>query len=175
MVPAWLWLLCVSIPQALPEAQPAELSVDVPENYGGNFPLYLTKLPLPREGAEGQIVLSGDSGKAAEGPFAMDPDSGFLLVTRALDREEQAEYQLQVTLETQDGRVLWGPQLVLVHVKDENDQVPRFSQAIYRAHLSRDTRPVCPPTVNQASPSSSLRLQTGMSQAQPTRIFDSTS
>ncbi|PNJ61137.1 CDH16 isoform 3 [Pongo abelii] len=123
MVPAWLWLLCVSIPQALPEAQPAELSVDVPENYGGNFPLYLTKLPLPREGAEGQIVLSGDSGKAAEGPFAMDPDSGFLLVTRALDREEQAEYQLQVTLETQDGRVLWGPQLVLVHVKDENDQV----------------------------------------------------
>ncbi|PNJ61143.1 CDH16 isoform 9, partial [Pongo abelii] len=74
----------------------------------------------------------------------MDPDSGFLLVTRALDREEQAEYQLQVTLETQDGRVLWGPQLVLVHVKDENDQVPRFSQAIYRAHLSRDTRPGIP-------------------------------
>ncbi|XP_054309794.1 cadherin-16 [Pongo pygmaeus] len=144
MVPAWLWLLCVSVPQALPEAQPAELSVDVPENYGGNFPLYLTKLPLPREGAEGQIVLSGDSGKAAEGPFAMDPDSGFLLVTRALDREEQAEYQLQVTLETQDGRVLWGPQLVLVHVKDENDQVPRFSQAIYRARLSRDTRPGIP-------------------------------
>uniref|UniRef100_A0A2R9CJV9 Cadherin 16 n=1 Tax=Pan paniscus TaxID=9597 RepID=A0A2R9CJV9_PANPA len=122
MVPAWLWLLCVSVPQALPKAQPAELSVEVPENYGGNFPLYLSKLPLPREGAEGQIVLSGDSGKAAEGPFAMDPDSGFLLVTRALDREEQAEYQLQVTLEMQDGHVLWGPQPVLVHVKDENDQ-----------------------------------------------------
>ncbi|XP_032013466.1 cadherin-16 isoform X3 [Hylobates moloch] len=144
MVPAWLWLLCVSVAQALPEAQPAELSVDVPENYGGNFPLYLTKLPLPREGAEGQIVLSGDSGKAAEGPFAVDPDSGFLLVTRALDREEQAEYQLQVTLETQDGRVLWGPQPVLVHVKDENDQVPHFSQAIYRARLSQGTRPGIP-------------------------------
>ncbi|PNI63409.1 CDH16 isoform 1 [Pan troglodytes] len=144
MVPAWLWLLCVSVPQALPKAQPAELSVEVPENYGGNFPLYLTKLPLPREGAEGQIVLSGDSGKAAEGPFAMDPDSGFLLVTRALDREEQAEYQLQVTLEMQDGHVLWGPQPVLVHVKDENDQVPHFSQAIYRARLSRGTRPGIP-------------------------------
>lgn len=91
------------LPQALPEAQPAELSVEIPENYGGNFPLYLTKLLLPREGAEGQIVLSGDSGKAAQGPFAMDPDSGFLLVTRALDREEQAEYQLQVWL----GQV-WG-------------------------------------------------------------------
>ncbi|XP_069312498.1 cadherin-16 isoform X4 [Eulemur rufifrons] len=122
MVPAWLWLLCLSVPQALPEAQPAELYVEVPENYGGNFPLYLAKLPLPREEAEGQVVLSGDSGRAAEGPFAVDPESGFLLVTRALDREEQAEYQLQVSLETKDGHVLWGPQPVRVHVKDENDQ-----------------------------------------------------
>ncbi|XP_059986928.1 cadherin-16 isoform X4 [Lagenorhynchus albirostris] len=122
MVPAWLCLLCLFIPQAFPGAQPAEVYVDVPENYGGNFPLYLTKLPLPRKETEGQIVLSGDSGVAAEGPFAVDPQSGFLLVTRALDREEQAEYQLQVTLETEDGHVLWGPQHVLVHVKDENDQ-----------------------------------------------------
>lgn len=52
---------------------------------------------------------------------------------------------LQVTLETEDGRVLWGPQPVLVHVKDENDQVPHFSQAIYTAQLSRGTRPgECP-------------------------------
>ncbi|KAF6287705.1 cadherin 16 [Rhinolophus ferrumequinum] len=123
MVPAWLWLLCLSVPQALPEAQLAERYVEVPENYGGNFPLYLTKLLLPREEAEGHIVLSGNSGIAAEGLFAVDPESGFLLVTRALDREEQAEYRLQVTLETEEGRVLWGPQLVLVHVKDENDQV----------------------------------------------------
>ncbi|XP_026975459.1 cadherin-16 isoform X3 [Sagmatias obliquidens] len=144
MVPAWLCLLCLFIPQAFPGAQPAEVYVDVPENYGGNFPLYLTKLPLPRKETEGQIVLSGDSGVAAEGRFAVDPQSGFLLVTRALDREEQAEYQLQVTLETEDGRVLWGPQHVLVHVKDENDQVPRFSQAIYKVQLSQGTRPGVP-------------------------------
>ncbi|XP_007457367.1 PREDICTED: cadherin-16 isoform X2 [Lipotes vexillifer] len=144
MVPAWLQLLCLFIPQAFPGAQPAEVYVDVPENYGGNFPLYLTKLPLPRKETEGQIVLSGDSGVAAEGPFAVDPESGFLLVTRALDREEQAEYQLQVTLETEDGRVLWGPQHVLVHVKDENDQVPHFSQAIYKVQLSQGTRPGVP-------------------------------
>uniref|UniRef100_A0A2R9CMI9 Cadherin 16 n=1 Tax=Pan paniscus TaxID=9597 RepID=A0A2R9CMI9_PANPA len=50
----------------------------------------------------------------------------------------------QVTLEMQDGHVLWGPQPVLVHVKDENDQVPHFSQAIYRARLSRGTRPGIP-------------------------------
>ncbi|XP_005876419.2 PREDICTED: cadherin-16 [Myotis brandtii] len=144
MVPAWLWLLCLSIPQALSEAQLAELHVEVPENYGGKFPLYLTKLPLPRGETEGQIVLLGNSGMAAESPFAVDPESGFLMVTRALDREEQPEYQLQVTLETDDGRVLWGPQPVLVHVKDENDQVPHFSQAIYSVQLSQGTRPGIP-------------------------------
>nr|KAF6285348.1 cadherin 16 [Myotis myotis] len=144
MVPAWLWLLCLSIPQALPEAQPAELHVEVPENYGGNFPLYLTKLPLPRGEPGGKIVLLGNSGMATESPFAVDPESGFLKVTRALDREEQPEYQLQVVLETDDGRVLWGPQPVLVHVKDENDQVPHFSQAIYNVRLSQGTRPGIP-------------------------------
>lgn len=41
-------------------------------------------------------MLSGTHDMAAEGPFAVDPESGFLLVTRALDREEQAEYRLKV-------------------------------------------------------------------------------
>ncbi|KAM6222364.1 cadherin-16 isoform 1-T1 [Rhynchocyon petersi] len=144
MSSAWLWLLCLSVPQVSVKAQTAELHVGVPENYGGNFPLYLTKLPLPQEEAKGQIVLSEASRVLAGGPFAVDPESGFLLVTKVLDREEQQEYQLQVTLETEDGHVLWGPQHVHVHVKDENDQVPRFSQAVYRAQLSQGTRPGIP-------------------------------
>nr|XP_044998216.1 cadherin-16 isoform X1 [Jaculus jaculus] len=150
MILICLWLLCLSVskvkivPQAFQEVQPAKLHVEVPENYGGNFPLYLSKLPLPHEKAEGQIVLLGDSGMTVEDPFAVDPDSGFLVATRALDREEKAEYRLQVSLESEDGRVLWGPQPVIVHVKDENDQIPQFSQAIYIAQLSQGTRPGIP-------------------------------
>lgn len=62
-------------------------------------------------------------------------------------------FPCQVTLETEDGRVLWGPQPVLVRVKDENDQVPHFSQFIYRVQLSQGTRPgECPgPPVNNGS------------------------
>ncbi|ERE80146.1 cadherin-16 [Cricetulus griseus] len=86
-------------------------------------------LPLPLGRDEGQIVLSGDSSTADQELFAVDPDSGFLMVKKALDREEKAEYQLQ---------------LVTVHVKDENDQVPQFSQAIYRARLSQGTSPGIP-------------------------------
>ncbi|CAH7073345.1 Cdh16 [Phodopus roborovskii] len=145
MIAAWLWLLCLSVIQAFStQAQPAELHVEVPENYGGNFPFYIIKLPLPLGRDESQIVLSGDSSTANQELFAVDPDSGFLMVTKTLDREEKAEYQLQVTLESKDRHVLWGPQLVTVHVKDENDQVPQFSQAIYRAQLSQGTRPGIP-------------------------------
>ncbi|XP_049642320.1 cadherin-16 isoform X2 [Suncus etruscus] len=140
MVSAWLWLLCLCLPHAFPQSLSAELYVEVPENYGGNFPLYLTKIPLPQERAEDHIVLSGSAGTAVQGPFAVDPESGFLLVTAALDREEQAEYQLQVTLESQQGHLLWGPQPVRVRVKDENDQVPHFSQEVYRVRLSQGTR-----------------------------------
>ncbi|XP_051024946.1 cadherin-16 [Acomys russatus] len=146
MISAYLWLLCLSVTQAsATEAQPAELSVEVPENYAGNFPLYIVKLLLPLGRDEGHIVLSGDSGMdSAQDPFVVDPESGFLMATRALDWEEKAEYQLQVTLESEDGLVLWGPQLVTVHVKDENDQVPQFSQAIYRTQLSQGTKPGIP-------------------------------
>lgn len=56
------------------------------------------QLALPRKKAGGRIVLSGNSDMAAEGPFAVDSESDFLLVTRTLDREEQAEYRLQVWL-----------------------------------------------------------------------------
>ncbi|XP_052022834.1 cadherin-16 isoform X4 [Apodemus sylvaticus] len=153
MISAWLWLLCLSVIQAFAtETQPAEsLHTEVPENYRGNFPFYILKLPLPVEKDGGQIVLSGDSGTGAQNTFVVDPDSGFLMTMRALDREEKAEYQLQVTLESEDGHVLWGPQLVIVHVKDENDQVPQFSQAIYRAQLSQGTRPGVPFLLLEAS------------------------
>ena len=59
----------------------------------------------------------------------------------------------QVTLETEDGRVLWGPQPVLVDVKDENDQVPHFSQLVYKFQLSLGTKPgECPgPPANDRS------------------------
>ncbi|XP_021026098.1 cadherin-16 [Mus caroli] len=146
MISARPWLLYLSVIQAFTtEAQPAEsLHTEVPENYGGNFPFYILKLPLPLGRDEGRIVLSGDSNTADQNTFAVDTDSGFLVTTRTLDREEKAEYQLQVTLESEDGRVLWGPQRVTVHVKDENDQVPQFSQAIYRAQLSQGTRPGVP-------------------------------
>lgn len=34
------------LPQVFPKDQYAELKVEVPENYGGNFPLYLIKVSL---------------------------------------------------------------------------------------------------------------------------------
>ncbi|XP_043843747.1 cadherin-16 [Dromiciops gliroides] len=139
MAAIWLSIFCSFICQVIPEAVNGELSVEVPENYAGNFPLYLKKLELPPVHSEGPAVVHVAGDEVAEGLFGVESDSGFLFVTRPLDREEQAQYTLQVTITAEDGSLLWGPQPLIVHVKDVNDHVPQFTKAEYTATLSQGT------------------------------------
>lgn len=53
--------------QAFAEAQSAELHVEVPENYGGNFPLYLTKVSLRAGKCQLFLRLSFPTCKVSEG------------------------------------------------------------------------------------------------------------
>ncbi|XP_044515368.1 cadherin-16 [Gracilinanus agilis] len=132
-------IFCSFICQVVPEAVTSELSVEVPENYAGNFPLYLKKLKLPPVHSDSPAVIQVAGEGVKEGLFGVESDSGFLFVTRPLDREEQAQYSLQVTITAEDGSLLWGPQPLVVHVKDVNDQVPQFTKADYAGTLSQGT------------------------------------
>uniref|UniRef100_A0A4X2KKN3 Cadherin domain-containing protein n=1 Tax=Vombatus ursinus TaxID=29139 RepID=A0A4X2KKN3_VOMUR len=133
-VTSWIEATSVSRP-----AVTSELHVEVPENYAGNFPLYLKKLKLPPVHSEGPTVVHVADDEVTEGLFGVESDSGFLFVTRPLDREEQAQYTLQVTITAEDGSLLWGPQSLIVHVKDVNDHVPEFTKAEYTETLSQGT------------------------------------
>nr|XP_020845094.1 cadherin-16 isoform X4 [Phascolarctos cinereus] len=139
MAAIWLGIFCSFICQVVPEAVTSELHVEVPENYAGNFPLYLKKLKLPPVHSEGPTVVHVAGDEATEGLFGVESDSGFLFVTRPLDREEQAQYTLQVTITAENGSLLWGPQPLTVHVKDVNDHVPEFTKAEYTGTLSQGT------------------------------------
>uniref|UniRef100_A0A5F8GZ99 Cadherin 16 n=1 Tax=Monodelphis domestica TaxID=13616 RepID=A0A5F8GZ99_MONDO len=132
-------IFCSFIYQVVPEAVTSELSVEIPENYAGNFPLYLKKLKLPPVHSDSPAIIQVAGEDVAEGLFGVESDSGFLFVTRPLDREEQAQYNLQVTITAEDGSLLWGPQPLIVHVKDVNDQVPQFTKADYTGTLSQGT------------------------------------
>ncbi|XP_074059055.1 cadherin-16 isoform X1 [Macrotis lagotis] len=132
-------IFCSFICQVVSEAVTSELYVEVPENYVGNFPLYLKKLKLPAVHSEGPAVVHVAGQEVAEGLFGVESDSGFLFVTRPLDREEQAQYNLQVTVTAEDGSLLWGPQPLIVYVKDVNDHMPQFTKDEYTGILSQGT------------------------------------
>uniref|UniRef100_UPI0009B38DC5 cadherin-23 n=1 Tax=Monopterus albus TaxID=43700 RepID=UPI0009B38DC5 len=63
------------------------------------------------------------------GSFSIDPVSGMVRVDAALDRETQAQYDLQVVAEDQGRPARSATATLLVQVSDVNDNVPRFPKA----------------------------------------------
>uniref|UniRef100_A0A452IRQ2 Cadherin domain-containing protein n=1 Tax=Gopherus agassizii TaxID=38772 RepID=A0A452IRQ2_9SAUR len=100
--------------------------IEVPENYGGSFPLYLKKV---------DIQLAGNE----EGLFGIDPESGILYVSRPLDREKQAFYTLQVW-HTPTAQLVFNPVTITIAVKDENDNMPVLTEDMFSGILSKGTK-----------------------------------
>uniref|UniRef100_A0A7M4EBV7 Cadherin 16 n=1 Tax=Crocodylus porosus TaxID=8502 RepID=A0A7M4EBV7_CROPO len=73
-----------------------------------------------------------------QGLFSIDP-AGNIYVTQELDRESQAEYEIQVFAENQDGVLYSDPLLLLLTVLDENDNVPVFTQDVYQVAIEENT------------------------------------
>ncbi|XP_058849734.1 cadherin-16 isoform X2 [Acipenser ruthenus] len=96
------------------------LKSEVPENYGGNFPFYIVKLPKQALGSY-HFTLTGDD----EGVFGVD--SGFLYATAPFDREKHPSYTLQVSV-TDKGQPVIDPITIYIQVKDKNDNFPQFTK-----------------------------------------------
>lgn len=75
-------------------------------------------------------------GGAGEGEFYVDPTTGALAVSAALDRERCALYEL--TVRATDGGGLHAEARVRVAVDDVNDNPPRFGLASYSARVRED-------------------------------------
>ncbi|KYO32637.1 cadherin-16 [Alligator mississippiensis] len=73
-----------------------------------------------------------------QGLFSIDP-AGNIYVTQELDRESQAEYEIQVFAENQDGMLYSDPLLLLLTVLDENDNMPVFTQDVYQVAIEENT------------------------------------
>ncbi|XP_056381567.1 cadherin-16 [Hyla sarda] len=103
-------------------------TIQVPENYRGTFPLYLTKIEL---GADGQYVpeLAGND----EGIFELEPDSGFLCALKPFDRETKDSYTVMITGKN------W---TVTVHIEvtDDNDNMPILNPSTLHGIVNRGSR-----------------------------------
>ncbi|KAA0703962.1 Protocadherin Fat 3 FAT tumor suppressor -like protein 3 [Triplophysa tibetana] len=73
--------------------------------------------------------------------FAIDSNTGLITTTsRKLDREQQAEHFLEVTVMDGSGIYRQSTVWVIVHVQDENDNKPEFSDSVYRISLPERDR-----------------------------------
>ncbi|XP_028252910.1 cadherin EGF LAG seven-pass G-type receptor 1-like [Parambassis ranga] len=73
--------------------------------------------------------------RGGEGKFSIDPVSGIVSVAGALDRETEAQYNLQVVAEDQGRPARSATATLLVHVSDINDNAPKFTEAGYQIEV----------------------------------------
>ncbi|KAL0131096.1 hypothetical protein PUN28_002587 [Cardiocondyla obscurior] len=90
-------------------------------------------------GANGRILYSVTDGNA-EGRFGIFPD-GQLYVKNALDREVRDYYALEVTASDQGSPSRSSMVPVVVHVIDENDNAPKFTNSSFSFHLRENEPP----------------------------------
>ncbi|KAM9302209.1 cadherin-16 [Gastrophryne carolinensis] len=102
--------------------------IQVPENYRGSFPWYLSKVDLAAEDWH-DAELAGNE----DGVFALDAESGFLCALQPLDREKRASYMITV-MGKQEAVTLQ------IDVMDENDNMPVISSNSLHGIVSRGSR-----------------------------------
>lgn len=100
------------------------------------FALVASDVDLGRNGRVLYSVTEGNS----EGRFGIFPD-GQLYVKSALDREEQDYYALEVTASDQGTPPRSSVVPVVVHIIDENDNAPQFTNSSFIFHIRENEPP----------------------------------
>ncbi|XP_051485522.1 cadherin-13 isoform X2 [Apus apus] len=108
----------------------------IPENQRPPFPRSVGKV-ISSEGTEGaKFRLSGKGvDQDPKGIFRINEISGEVSVTRTLDREAIANYELEVEVTDISGKTIDGPVRLDISVIDQNDNRPMFKEGPYVGHV----------------------------------------
>ncbi|XP_031471354.1 cadherin-13 isoform X2 [Phasianus colchicus] len=108
----------------------------IPENQRPPFPRLVGKV-INSEGTEGaKFRLSGKGvDQDPKGIFRINEISGDVSVTRPLDREAIANYELEVEVTDLSGKIIDGPVSLDISVIDQNDNRPMFKEGPYIGHV----------------------------------------
>ncbi|KAM4723010.1 cadherin-16 [Rhinophrynus dorsalis] len=100
------------------------------ENLKGNYPIIISEVIW--NSTEVHYYLNGNF---SEGLYRVD-EIGKIYITQELDRESQAEYQIEVSAVNNDGIPYSDPLMIIITVLDENDNKPEFSQGTYQVEVT---------------------------------------
>ncbi|CAI5782299.1 cadherin-1 isoform X2 [Podarcis lilfordi] len=116
------------------------------ENERGPFPKQLVQIQSNKN--KETTVFYSITGQGADTPpvgvFTIERESGWLKVTRPLDREDMDRYVLFSHAVSVNGQPVEDPMEIIIKVSDQNDNKPIFTQSIFEGSVAEGATPGTP-------------------------------
>uniref|UniRef100_A0A8C8RYQ0 Cadherin domain-containing protein n=1 Tax=Pelusios castaneus TaxID=367368 RepID=A0A8C8RYQ0_9SAUR len=117
--------------------------IRVPENERGPFPKKLVQIKSNRDKVS--KIFYSITGQGADTPpkgvFTIEGETGWMMVTQPLDREDIAKYRLSSHAVSENGEPVEEPMEIIITVTDQNDNKPQFTQEVFKGSVLEGALP----------------------------------
>ncbi|XP_074957203.1 cadherin-1 [Phalacrocorax aristotelis] len=117
--------------------------INCPENERGPFPKKLVQIKSNKD-KETKVFYS-ITGQGADTPpvgvFTIERETGWLMVTKPLDREEIDKYILLSHAVSASGQPVEDPMEIIITVTDQNDNRPVFTKQVFIGYIEENAKP----------------------------------
>ncbi|NWI94292.1 CADH1 protein, partial [Pitta sordida] len=139
--------------------------INCPENERGPFPKKLVQIKSNKD-KETKVFYS-ITGQGADtipvGVFIIERETGWLEVTKPLDREEKDKYVLFSHAVSADGQPVEDPMEIIITVTDQNDNRPVFIQKVFFGYIEENAKPgTSVMTVNATDADDGINVNNGI-------------
>ncbi|NXO26307.1 CADH1 protein, partial [Cisticola juncidis] len=139
--------------------------INCPENERGPFPKNLVQIKSNKD-KETKVFYS-ITGQGADiipvGVFVIERATGWLKVTRPLDREERDKYVLYSHAVSANGQPVEDPMEIIITVTDQNDNRPVFTQQVFVGYIEENAKPgTSVMTVNATDADDAVNVNNGI-------------
>ncbi|XP_025940621.1 cadherin-1 [Apteryx rowi] len=154
--------------------------INCPENERGPFPKKLVQIKSNKD-KETKVFYS-ITGQGADSPpvgvFTIERETGWLEVTKPLDREDISRYILFSHAVSANGQPVEDPMEIVITVTDQNDNRPVFTQQVFVGYIEEGAKPgTSVMTVNATDADDGVNVDNGiinysiLSQEPPHQMF----
>ncbi|KAK4814452.1 hypothetical protein QYF61_018550 [Mycteria americana] len=139
--------------------------INCPENERGPFPKKLVQIKSNKD-RETRVFYS-ITGQGADTPpvgvFTIERETGWLEVTKPLDREEIDKYVLFSHAVSANGQPVEDPMEIIITVTDQNDNRPVFTKQVFVGYIEENAKPgTSVMTVNATDADDGINVNNGI-------------
>ncbi|NWY50880.1 CADH1 protein, partial [Chionis minor] len=139
--------------------------INCPENDRGPFPKQLVQIKSNKD-KETKVFYS-ITGQGADsypvGVFTIERETGWLEVTKPLDREEIDRYVLFSHAVSANGQSVEDPMEIIITVTDQNDNRPMFTKEVFIGYIEENAKPgTSVMTVNATDADDGISMNNGI-------------